>query len=71
MVTPIAIIGPRVDLALNDPIELPGDCGLLRSSVGVEANDAENERPPDPGPHTRTTTAKRRAWRADRPAAFV
>ena len=70
MVAPITIISPRVDLAVNDPIELPGDRGLLRSSVGTESNDAENGRPPDPGPHNRTT-AKRHAWRADRPAAFL
>jgi hypothetical protein len=57
MVTPIAIIGPRVDLAANDPIELPGDCGLLRGSVGVEANEAEKDRPRDPGPRQRTATA--------------
>ena len=71
MVAPIAIIGPRVDLAVSDPIELPGYCGLLRSNVGVEASDAEKDRPREPGPHKRTAEAKRCASRAHRPAAFL
>jgi hypothetical protein len=71
MVTPIAIIGPRVDLAVKNPIELARYRDLLRNSASVEANDAEKDRPRNAGPRQRATAAKRPAWRAHRLAAFL
>jgi hypothetical protein len=40
VITPIAVIGSRVDLAVNDPVELPGKRDLLRGDVHAEGSDA-------------------------------
>jgi len=45
MIAPITVIGPRVDLAVSDPVELPGKRGLLRGDVHAEGSDAEDDPP--------------------------
>jgi hypothetical protein len=45
VITPIAVIGLRVDLAVNDPVELPGKRGLLGDDVHAEGSDAEDDPP--------------------------
>ena len=43
VITPIAVIGSRVDLAVNDPVELPGKRGLLCDDVHAAGSDAEDD----------------------------
>ena len=45
VITPIAVIGSRVDLAVNDPVEFPGKRGLSRGDVHAEGSDAEDDPP--------------------------
>ncbi|WP_157212007.1 hypothetical protein [Sinorhizobium sojae] len=36
LITPIAVIGPRIDLAVDDPVKLVGGRGLPRISPGSD-----------------------------------
>jgi hypothetical protein len=40
VITPIAVIGSRVDLAVNDPVKLSGERVLLRRGARDEGSDA-------------------------------
>jgi hypothetical protein len=48
VITPIAVIGSRVDLAVNDPVKLSGERVLLRRGARDEGSDAQD----DPGAAT-------------------
>ena len=43
MITPIPIIGPCIDLAVDDPIELNGGRVILGSCVNTEREATDNE----------------------------
>ena len=45
MIAPVAVIGPRVDLAVNDPIELCAGRVLLRRGARDEGSGAEDDPP--------------------------
>jgi hypothetical protein len=45
MITPEAVIGPRIDLAVDDLVEPAGGRLILRSCVNTDRQATDNDRP--------------------------
>jgi len=68
MIAPVAVIGPHVDLAVNDPIELCASVSSCAVALVMRAAPQRVAHHLIPRPHQRTTAAKRRAHTATPPA---
>jgi hypothetical protein len=44
MITPEAVVGPRIDLAVDDLIKLAGERAILRERAGSRCQAQDNDR---------------------------